>query len=202
MLPLLIPRLPAKGPNAILFFVAFPAIAFFLLYGGGLKGFGVSWTAGFLSGFNDSIGEGGRKVVSASETTAVIGPLLWGLGRLIVLISTAISWVLWPLTWLRDRIQATDSPVWVDLAATAAIVLALLVWLTRGLRSGPRPLVTCLGIFAGIGIVIAAMGLRPRRFAGGRHAALGRPPGDACRVGGRHRRLNAGRYCTGARAAG
>ena len=89
LLPLLIPRLPAKGPNAILFFLAFPVVAFFLLHGGGLSGFGVSWTAGLLSGFNDSIGDGGRKLVAAGETTAVIGPLLWVLGKLIVLLSTA-----------------------------------------------------------------------------------------------------------------
>jgi general L-amino acid transport system permease protein len=159
LLPLLIPRLPAKGPNAILFFLAFPVVAFFLLYGGGLKGLGVSWTAGFLSGFNDSIGEGGQKVVAASATTAVIGPLLWGLGKLIVLISTVISWVLLPLTWLRDQIQAFGSPVWADFVATAVIVSGLLFWLGGGTRTGWRPLITCLGIFAGIGIVIAVMGL-------------------------------------------
>ena len=62
LLPLLIPRLPAKGLNAGLFFVAFPVVAFFLLHGGGLKGLGVSWTAGFLSGLNDSVGEGGRRL--------------------------------------------------------------------------------------------------------------------------------------------
>ena len=38
LMPLLIPRLPAKGPNAILFFLAFPVVAFFLLRGGGLDG--------------------------------------------------------------------------------------------------------------------------------------------------------------------
>ena len=48
LMPLLIPRLPAKGLNAILFFLAFPIVAFFLLHGGGLDGFGVSWTAGCL----------------------------------------------------------------------------------------------------------------------------------------------------------
>ena len=77
LVPLLIPRLPAKGPNAILFFVAFPVVAFFLLRGGGLSGFGVSWTAGLLAGFNDSIFEGGRKLVASGETTAVVGSLLW-----------------------------------------------------------------------------------------------------------------------------
>jgi len=106
LLPLLIPRLPAKGPNAILFFLVFPVVAFFLLYGGGLGGLGVSWTSGVLSGFNDSIGEGGRKVVAASETTTVIGPLLWGLGRLIVLIRT----ISLPIAHSSGPITAALSP--------------------------------------------------------------------------------------------
>src|ERR1700742_4412705 len=68
LLPLLIPRLPAKGINAGLFFIAFPIVAFFLLRGGGLGGFGISWTASLLSGFTDSIGDAGRKL------TGVGGP--------------------------------------------------------------------------------------------------------------------------------
>jgi general L-amino acid transport system permease protein len=42
LLPLLIPRLPAKALNAYLFFVAFPVVAFFLLHGGGIIAFAVS----------------------------------------------------------------------------------------------------------------------------------------------------------------
>jgi general L-amino acid transport system permease protein len=155
LLPLLIPRLPGKGPNALLFFVALPAVAFFLLRGGGLGGFGVSWTAGLLSGFNDSIGEGGRKLVASGETTAVIGPLLWVVGKLLVLLSTLVSWILWPLTWLRDYVQSFGRPVWADLAATAVIVSALLFWLTGGVRAAA----TALAIFLGIAVVIAIMGL-------------------------------------------
>ena len=71
-------------------------------------GFGVSWTAGLLSGFNDSIGDGGRKLVAAGETTAVIGPLLWLLGKLIVLLSTAISWLL----LAADLAARPDPGVW------------------------------------------------------------------------------------------
>src|ERR1700716_3612453 len=56
LLPLLLPRLPAEGLNSGLFFIALPVVAFFLLYGGGLKGFGVSWTTARFFGFNDSIG--------------------------------------------------------------------------------------------------------------------------------------------------
>jgi general L-amino acid transport system permease protein len=159
LLPLLIPRLPAKGVNASLFFLAFPIVAFFLLHGGGLDGFGVSWTAALLSGFNDSIGEGGRKLVAAGEMTAVIGPLLWVLGKVIVLISTVITWLIWPLTWLREQIQTANRPVWIDFALTTAIVSLLLFFLGGGVRSGWRAFIVSLAIFAGIGIVIAAMGL-------------------------------------------
>jgi general L-amino acid transport system permease protein len=159
LLPLLIPRLPAKGLNAGLFFIAFPVVAFFLLHGGGLGGFGVSWTAGLLSGFAESIGDGGRALTSAGAATAVIGPLLTLLGKLVVLLSTVISLLIWPLTWLRDQIQPSSSPVWADFAATAAIVSIALFVLGGGFRTGWRALVVSLATFAGIGVVIAAMGL-------------------------------------------
>ena len=42
LLPLLIPRLPAKSLNAGLFFMAFPVIAYFLLLGGGLVSFALA----------------------------------------------------------------------------------------------------------------------------------------------------------------
>jgi general L-amino acid transport system permease protein len=159
LLPLLIPRLPAKGLNSGLFFLAFPVVAFFLLHGGGLEGFGVSWTAGILSGFNDSIGEAGRKLADSGGSAGMIGPLLWALGKLVVLLNTVISYLLWPLTWLRDQIQMSSRPVWRDFAATAAIVSILLFWLSGGTRSGWRPLINSVAIFAGIGLVIAVMGL-------------------------------------------
>src|SRR6202795_1773330 len=116
LLPLLIPRLPAKGPNAILFFLAFPVVAFFLLYGGGLKGLGVSWTAGVFSGLADSIGGAGQRLTVVGEAAAVIGPLLKLFGKLIVLHGTTVSYLIWPLTWLRDQIQAGSLPVWADFA--------------------------------------------------------------------------------------
>lgn len=159
LLPLLIPRLPAKGLNAGLFFGALPLVAFFLLHGGGLKGFGVTWTADFLSGFTDSIGDAGRKLAELGAAKAVIGPLLVLLGKLIVLLSTAVSLVIWPLTWLRDQIQAAGNPVWADFAATAAIVSIALFVLNGGFRTGWRALIVSLAIFAGVGIVIATMGL-------------------------------------------
>jgi general L-amino acid transport system permease protein len=161
LVPLLIPRLPAKGVNAGLFFLALPIVAFFLLHGGGLDGFGVSWISGLLSGLNDSIGKGGKALAAAGETTAVIGPLLWLLGQLIVLLSTAISWVLWPLTWLRGQIQSAGHPLWVDFALTAVIVTLVLFYLGGGMRAGWRALINSLAVFAGIGIFITLMRLDP-----------------------------------------
>ena len=201
LLPLLIPRLPAKGLNAGLFFIAFPVVAFFLLYGGGLKGLGVSWTAGLLSGFNDSIGDGGRKLVTSGETTAVIGPLLWVLGKLLVLLSTVVSWVLFPLTWLRDQIQAFGRPVWADLVLTAIIVSGLLFWLGGGMRAGLAAAGQLPGDLCRHRHRHRRHGARPRRIARRRYAAVGRLAGDAGGGGHRHRRLDAGRHCAGARPA-
>jgi general L-amino acid transport system permease protein len=161
LLPLLIPRLPAKGLNAGLFFAAFPVVAFFLLHGGGLQGFGVSWTADFLSGFATSIGDAGRKLIGAGDasTVAPVGVFLALLGKAIVLLSSGISLLLWPLVWLRDQFQASSQPVWIDFAVTAAIVSVMLFVLSGGFRTGWRTLIVSLATFAGIGLVIALMHL-------------------------------------------
>ncbi|TMK49755.1 MAG: ABC transporter permease subunit [Alphaproteobacteria bacterium] len=159
LLPLLIPPLPAKGLNSGLFFVALPVVAFFLLHGGGIDGFGVSWTATMLAGFDESIGNAGAALSNAGQTSAVIGPLLVVLGKLLTLFGSAVSWLIWPLIWLRDQIQASSRSVWIDFAVTAAIVSLLLFLLNGGTRRGWRSLIVSLAIFAGIGIVMSVMGL-------------------------------------------
>ena len=163
LLPLLIPRLPAKGINAGLFFLAFPAVAFFLLHGGGLEGFGVSWTAGLLSGLASSVAEAGSALTRAGgslgDSTAIAGLSLKWLGWLVVQIGVVLDYLITPLTWLRERIEMSGRPVWSDLAVTAAIVSILLFWLNGGTRAGWRPLITSLATFAGIGAIIAMMGL-------------------------------------------
>ncbi len=123
LLPLLIPRLPAKNLNAGLFFIAFPVVAFFLLRGGGLNGFAISWIGAALSSFASSLIGAGNALANAAAP--VIWPLLWVLGRLISLVGVAMSFVLWPLVRLRDLIQASGQPVWIDLAITATAVSTL-----------------------------------------------------------------------------
>jgi general L-amino acid transport system permease protein len=70
-----------------------------------------------------------------------------------------LSLLLLPLVWLRDQIQASGRPVWVDFGLTATIVSALLFLGAGGARTGWRTLIASLAGFAGIAIVIAVMGL-------------------------------------------
>ena len=158
LLPLLIPRLPAKGLNAILFFAAFPVVAFFLLYGGGLNGFGIAWTEDALTGLANGFVDGGRKLAEAT-TVSGLSQLLYGLGTLIGLIGYAAAIVLWPLTWLKTQIQSSGQPVWADFAASALIVSTLIFFLAGHVRTGWRALAISLASFAVIGMVIAAIGL-------------------------------------------
>ena len=159
LLPLLIPRLPAKGLNAGLFFIAFPVVAFFLLRGGGLSGFGIGWLTDLLSGFADGISEVGGKVERTGQTIAVVGSLLQLAGHLVALLGIAVSGLIWPLIWFRDQIQTSIYPVWSDLAATAAVVSLTIFILNGGIHTGWRSLIVSVATFAGIGIVIAVMGL-------------------------------------------
>jgi general L-amino acid transport system permease protein len=163
LLPLLIPRLPAKGLNAGLFFLAFPALAFFLLHGGGLDGFAVSWTASLLSGFASSVVEAGsalsRAGAALGEKIAIAGLSLKLLGWLIGELGAGLHYLIAPLTWLRHQFVASGRAVFVDLAVTAAIVSILSFWLSGGTRGDQRPLVASLLTFAGIGIVVAVLRL-------------------------------------------
>lgn len=158
LLPLLIPRLPAKRLNASLFFIAFPVAAFFLLHGGGITGFGVSWTAGILSSLADSVGNAGRQLAASGEV-GEFDSILRLLGNTVASIGDALNWLVSPLISLRDWLQSSDQPVWYDFGCTAAIVSLLLFLLSGGLRAGSGALLASLTTFVGIGLVIAAMRL-------------------------------------------
>jgi general L-amino acid transport system permease protein len=156
--PLLIPRLPAKGLNAGLFFIALPVVAFFLLHGGGIRGFAIAWTEGFLSSLADGIVDGGERLAQAT-TLPGLAQILWLAGNAISLIGYALALVLYPLAKLKALVQSIGNPVWADFAATAILVSALVFFLSGGVRNGWRALIRSLSIFAGIGLVIAIMGL-------------------------------------------
>lgn len=157
LIPLLIPPIPGKTLNAALFFFALPVVAFFLLHGGGIKGFGISWIADLSNATADSIAEGGRRLrvtggglgwPGISQLLALVGYGVWFLGM-------GLQVLLTPLTWVRDTLQASSNPVWNDFAVTAVLISALLFGLTRSARA----LLICIASFVGIALVIAALGL-------------------------------------------
>ncbi|MDB5547013.1 MAG: amino acid transporter rane protein 2, family [Tardiphaga sp.] len=158
LVPLLIPKLPAKALNAGLFFVALPVVAFFLLHGGGIKGFGIAWTEGALSSIANGIVSGGTALAQSTSLPG-LAQLVYALGMGISLIGYALAIVLYPLTLIKTLIQSLGQPVWADLAATAIVVSTIMFFLSGGFRNGWRALTTSLAIFAGIAVVIAAMGL-------------------------------------------
>jgi general L-amino acid transport system permease protein len=116
----------------------------------------VSWVTGALSGFSGGIGDVGQKLLRASDA---MGPIVRLLGNLVVWLGWAVSALIWPLVWLNDQIQGSSDPVWVDLAVTAIIISLMLFFLGGGFRTGWRMLLVSIATFAGIGIVIAVMGL-------------------------------------------
>jgi len=85
--------------------------------------------------------------------------LLKWLGDGIVIASTVALYLVFPLAWLQRQSLASGQPVWADLAVTALLVSLAVFFLSGGFRNGWRPLFTSLAIFAGIGIIIAVMGL-------------------------------------------
>ncbi|WP_438277686.1 amino acid ABC transporter permease [Nitrobacter sp.] len=158
LLPLLVPRLPAKSLNAGVFFVAFPIVAFFLLHGGGVSGFGVKWTVNFLSSFADGVSSVGRQLAASGEAGG-IGPVLQLAGHAVVWIGDAVNLLAWPLVRLHDWLRNSDQPVWYDFACTAVIVSLLFFLLNGAFRTGWRALFTSLTVFLGAGVVMAMMHL-------------------------------------------
>jgi general L-amino acid transport system permease protein len=157
LIPLLIPRIPGKTLNATLFFAAFPVVAYFLLYGGGIKGFGISWLADLLEAIAASVAEGGRRlrVTGSGLGWPGIAQLLALFGVVVNIIGEGLLWLLTPVTWLRNVLAVSSQPVWYDFALTAVLVLALVWGLTRSVRALVMSLVTLVAV----ALLIAVMGL-------------------------------------------
>ncbi len=161
LLPLLIPRAPAKTLNSGLFFFAYPVVGFFLLRGGGLKGFAVHWLADLGSGFAASIVDAGTRLADAGTSMSrglFSQPAAWT-GEALAWFGRVLGWLVWPLEWLRDYIQRFHSPLWADVLLTAIIVSLIAFFITGGFRNGWRALFASIATFAGIALVIAVMGL-------------------------------------------
>ena len=161
LLPLLVPRIPGKGLNAGLFFVAFPFVAFFLLRGGGLKGFGVHWFADLSANLAASFGDAGGRLNYSGEAMADgwIGKSVALIGKILVTFGDVLALAALPFVGLRDIIDASPNPFWCDFILSAVLVSAALFFMSGGVRNGWRALTVCLVSFAGIALVILIMGL-------------------------------------------
>lgn len=161
LIPLLIPRVPAKTLNYCTLFFAFPFVGFFLLYGSGLDGFAVSWFTSVATAFAQSLTGAGEALASSASGLGVPGltELLGLLGRGLVLIGQGGTLVLTPLVSLRDALRVSSQPLWFDFALSAAAVSAGLFFLNGGFRNGYRALTISLASFVVAALVIAVMGL-------------------------------------------
>lgn len=157
--PLLVPRIPAKPLNAALFFIAYPVLAYFLLHGGGLHGFGITWLAdlgeALFAGTNDLA----ARLSQAGESGSPAGFMAAGAGAVLGLVAKLLGLVLSPLIALRDLVRHSASPVWIDLGATALVVSSALFLLNGAARTGGRAVTASLLTFAAIAIMTAALGL-------------------------------------------
>jgi len=133
----------------------------------------------------------------------VIGPLLLVLGETVgpARPGRFLADLAAPFGW-RDWISSVKPTGLGSISPSPPPLFSLLLFLLGGgLRRGWRSLIVSLLIFAGIGIVIAAMGLDHGGLPIVDTRLWGRPLGDARGVRHRHRRLDADRDCACARAA-
>ena len=158
LLPLLIPRAPAKALNSGLFFAAYPVIGFFLLRGGGLKGFAVHWIADLGSALASSFQDAGSRLAAMAGAGAP-GQAVGFLGKLVGWMGDGLAMLVWPLEWLRDYTERFHSPLWADFIATAIIVSLLVFVASGGFRNDWRALLKTLATFVGMALVIMVMGL-------------------------------------------
>ncbi|MEW6767666.1 MAG: amino acid ABC transporter permease [Pseudomonadota bacterium] len=159
LLLLLIPRVPAKALNSGLFFVAFPIVAFFLLRGGGLQGFGISWTAKFLSAAVSLVGEAGFVLARIGQATGPLAPAINVVAIAIIWLGAGLTYVISPVIWLRDLIAQSPNPFWNDFVATAAVVSILLFVMNGHVRTGWRTFIASVLVFAFAAAIVLAMGL-------------------------------------------
>jgi general L-amino acid transport system permease protein len=163
LIPLLIPRVPAKGLNAALFFVVLPVLSFYLLYGSPLPFAAVGFIVNII----------GAILAFAASIIAAIGYALDALLNLIVpssIFSLLFGWLAEPFEFLSTALDRTVSSLsepplrpwgfWLDYAISAAIVLALIAWRgTRRRLDWGRTAVKAAIIAAALALIIAVLDL-------------------------------------------
>lgn len=136
LVPLLTPRVPFKRLNASLFFVVFPFVAFLLLLGGALP-FGLVGFAGWLLQIAvltiGNIAAGIFSLPAAVLGIFLDGGIVQGLDDIAASVFSPFADISTRLFLLRGGAESglggAVSSLWIDLAVSAAIILALMAWM-------------------------------------------------------------------------
>jgi general L-amino acid transport system permease protein len=163
LVPLLIPKIPAKGLNAALFFIVFPIISFYLLYGTPVPYAAVGFIVNLI----------GAVLAFAASILTAIGYIIDSLLGLVVASSaftTLFGWIAAPFVGLSEILERITSSLskppirpwgfWADYIVSMLLILGLIAW--RGAKRGfdwRKPIVKGLIIAAGLGLLIAVLDL-------------------------------------------
>ena len=158
LVPLMIPRIPGKTVNAVLFFGVFPVVAFMLLIGAALP-FGLVGLAGLAVQLVFAIVSSLIALVFALP--AILLELLFGADVAGEGIRGLGSYVAWPFDFLAEFVygvrSATEESVgavpslWIDLLFSAALVLGAMRWRGASTRT--------IGVTAAV-LLLAALALK------------------------------------------
>jgi general L-amino acid transport system permease protein len=130
LVPLLIPRVPGKTLNAILFFAAFPVLAFFLLYGGGLSGFGVAAISAILASLENLFNLAAMRLYELGGHASWMRGLFHAMAYALELMARAFNLTGSAVDAFQEILDRTKYPFWTDfLISATCISLALLLWL-------------------------------------------------------------------------
>lgn len=161
LVPLMIPKVPAKAINAVVFFGIFPVVAFMLLIGSAMP-FGLIGLAGLMVKLVFAIVAGIIGLVFALPGALL--DMLFGAGDAGGAADN-IRWfggyIAWPFDYLADKTDAIRNSaeesvgptrsLWLDLLVSAVLVLGAMAWTGASRRT--------IAITAAA-LVIAALGLR------------------------------------------
>ncbi|MDP9138922.1 MAG: amino acid ABC transporter permease [Pseudomonadota bacterium] len=163
LVPLLTPKAPWKGLNAILFFVVFPVLSFYLLYGTPIPFAGIGLAAWLMKSvilFVASIIAALGTVLDTLLAVAVEGKFF---GWLFGWFSEPFRWIAWAI----ERISVTiggvlGSPAgfWLDYLLSAGLIFGVLAWRSaRKVLEWRRSLFTGLGVAAALAVFILLSGI-------------------------------------------
>ncbi len=163
LVPLLTPGAPWKALNAVLFFVVFPILAFYLLYGTTIP-FAIF---GFATWLAKSL------ILFLASVIHAIGTVLDGIVSVVIdgeIFQLLFGWLAAPFRWIASIIDliavaiggllGSPAGFWLDYVLSASLILGAMAWRSaRKAVAWPRMLAKGLGVAAVLAMFILISGL-------------------------------------------